>query len=488
MQKILKGSEVKLLDKLHLSQTNLSSIELMENASKIFVVWLLEKEFDRSLQILIACGAGNNGGDGLAIARLLKEHQLNVAVLQCFHSVNKLSEDALANWNALPDDIPVFLAQDDFPKTGILIDAYLGVGLKGELRDSAKQVIYSLSDFQGRVISVDVPSGLPADEVKTGLTIEADYTISFGFPKLSLLLPENATSVGELVVLNIGISNDAYDQFESDYYFLKAKAIPALHKSFNRFSHKGDFGKVLLVGGSPGKMGALILCTTSALRTGSGLVSSHTEESEHQVIQTALPEAMATWGVIADPQYYDAIGMGPGWGQDNRDRLMRQLLQDFKKPVVIDADGLNLIARHKDLLDVIPPNSILTPHLGEFARLVGDSKDHLERLAKAKEFAQSNNVILVLKGANTCISMPDGRQVFNSSGTHYMATGGSGDVLTGMITSYLGQGYSPENAALCGVFHHGLAGEIASRTKRRSLIASDIIDAIPATYFELGIE
>ncbi|WP_339753083.1 NAD(P)H-hydrate dehydratase [Algoriphagus aquimarinus] len=488
MQKILSGIQVKELDAQHLKLSGQSSLELMEEASKAFVSWFLEQEFSIESPVQIAVGGGNNGGDGLAIARLLTEYSYSVFILKCFDSADKLSSDALFNFNKLPDSIQVLEFVDwDLPENGILIDAFLGVGLKGDLRPDAIKIIQRLNEFVGTVISVDVPSGLASDEISRGDIVKADFTISFAFPKLSLILPEHAEFVGELVVLKIGLLGEAYEGLHSSFYYLENHDVPALHKTFNRFSYKGDMGKILLVGGSPGKMGALILCAKSALRTGSGLVTCHMEDSERFIVQTAVPEAMASWGLIPNPEFYDAVGIGPGWGTENRVRLLKQFLQDFKKPIVIDADGLNLLARNPDLLPLVPKNSVLTPHIGEFTRLVGKATNHLERLELAKRFAMDNELILVLKGANTVISLPDGRQVVNSSGNKYMATGGSGDVLTGMITSYLGMGYAPENAALCGVFHHGMAGEIASKSKRRSLIASDIIASIPDTYIQLDI-
>jgi hydroxyethylthiazole kinase-like uncharacterized protein yjeF len=488
MQKILSGSQVKELDSRHLKLSRQSSHELMEIASKAFVKWFHAQEFSKERTIQIAVGGGNNGGDGLAIARLLSEQSYEVSILKCFDSIEALSVDALLNFNNLPNSIQILDFEDwNFPLNGVLIDAFLGVGLKGDLRSEAVKIISSLNDYKGTVIAVDVPSGLPSDELAKDLAIYADFTISFGFPKLSLLLPEHAEFVGELVVLKIGLLEEAYMGLDSNLYYLEAEDIRPLHKVFNRFSYKGDMGKVLLVGGSPGKMGALVLCAKSALRTGSGLVTCHMEDSERFIIQAAVPEAMASWGLIPNPEFYDAVGIGPGWGIENRERLFRQFLQDFKKPIVIDADGLNLLARNPDLLSLLPKYSVLTPHIGEFTRLVGSAKNHLERLEMSKRFAVENELILVLKGANTVISLPDGRQLVNSSGTKYMATGGSGDVLTGMITSYLGMGYTPENATLCGVYHHGLAGEIASKSKRRSMIASDIIAAIPETYLQLNI-
>jgi NAD(P)H-hydrate epimerase len=488
MQKILQGSQVKDLDASHIAKSGQSSQELMEVAALGFVHWYVSQSRFNNMSVIVFAGAGNNGGDGLAIARILANHDYKITVISCFENIEKLSHDALINWNLLPDLVNVYpLGEFDLPKEGVLIDSYLGVGLKGEIKASAIPAINLINEFEGLVVSVDLPSGMPSDGIHKSVCVKADYTVTFAFPKLSLLLPENAEFVGELIQVDIGIHESTFDKFESGFYFLEKNDIPKLHRRFNRFAYKGDYGKVMIAGGSPGKMGALILSSKSALRTGSGLVTCHVEDTERYIIQTAVPEAMATWGLIANLEFYDAIGIGPGWGQDGRKHLLNQILVDFQKPVVIDADGINILARNKEMIDLIPKKSILTPHIGEFNRLVGESKDHLERLKKAKEFAISYDLILVLKGANTVISFPNGDQYFNSSGSKYMATGGAGDVLTGMITSYLGQGYSPENAAICGVYHHGLAGEIAGRKKRKGLIASDLIEAIPKTYILLDI-
>ncbi len=488
MVKILSGNQVKLLDELHLKHSGQSSHELMEEAAKGFVKWFNEQDFDENLPVFVFAGAGNNGGDGLAIARLLNESSRNVKVIKCFESTDLLSPDARRNWDLLSKDITL-IEWNKMPdqSKGILIDAFLGVGLKGELRQTAKEIITTINQFEGIKISVDLPSGLYSETICKENVVKADFTVSFAFPKLSLLLPEHSEFVGQLSVVDIGIDENLYQSFDSNFFYVQNRDIPTLHRKFHRFSHKGDFGRILLVGGSPGKMGALSLASKSALRTGSGLVTCHLEETERFILQAAVPEAMVTWGELINLQNYDAIGIGPGWGKVNRKYLLEQILYEFKKPLVIDADGLNLLAENPELISKLPANSILTPHLGEFSRLVGTAENHIQRLVLARDFAKFYQIILVLKGANTVISLLDGRQLFNSTGTNYMATGGAGDVLTGMVTAYLGMGYLPENAAICGVFHHGLAGEFAGKKKRRSLIASDIIEEIPETYIRLDI-
>ncbi|NVJ86270.1 MAG: NAD(P)H-hydrate dehydratase [Algoriphagus sp.] len=489
MIRILQGGSVKKLDKLYCDWNALPSYDLMERAAQGFCHWFIRKDFTKEKSIYVFVGAGNNGGDGLAIARILYEKGWEVIVAACFDEDAELSPDAQKNLDRLPKEIEFTNWREVSPEAdSIFLDAFLGVGLKGELRNTAEEVVQKINDLSGIKIAVDIPSGLSSEGIAGQNVVAAAYTVTFAFPKLALLLPENAMAVGELGLVDIGIGDAIYEEFDSSFFYIQSKDIPSLHRKFHRFSHKGDFGKILLVGGSPGKIGAMVLAAKSALRTGAGLVSVHIEESERIIVQTAVPEAMVSWGLIPNPEYYDAIGVGPGWGIEQRKILLESLFKNFKNPVVLDADALNLLARNPDLIDKIPPKSILTPHVGEFERLVGKTESSLERIELAKNFSKKYQVILVLKGANTLISFPDGRQMFNSTGSPFMATGGAGDTLTGMLTAFLGMGYSPENAAICGVFHHGLAGELAGEMNKRGTIASDIIEKIPETYGVLGIE
>jgi NAD(P)H-hydrate epimerase len=488
MLKILTGNQVRLLDIQYTELAGISSLELMEQAAKGFVSWWEAEGFLEDLPIVLFCGAGNNGGDGFAIARLLHQSRFKTIVYRCFEDLEKLSPDAFHNFKSLPEEVIVKSWKEFDPNEEvIIIDAFLGVGLNGELRSGAKEIIAKINSSTGIKVSVDIPSGLPPDSILIGECVQADYTVTFAFPKLSLLLPEHAAVTGELALVDIGISDEAYENFTSSSFFLREVDISRHHRRFHRFSHKGDFGKVLLVAGSQGKMGATVLACKAALRTGSGLVSALVQESERHSIQTFLPEAMCLFDLPVDLSGFDAIGFGPGIGVEGNAALLGGVFELFKKPIVIDADGLSILAQNPDLIPLIPTGSILTPHLKEFDRLLGQSSDNIQRLQKAKDFCQKWKLNLLIKGANSVICLADGKQIFNSSGTQYMATGGSGDVLTGMITSFLGQGYSPENSMICGVYHHGLAGEIAGKRYRRGTIASDIIEAIPATFIELDI-
>lgn len=488
MVKILSGDQVKELDLAHIKTNHISSLDLMEKAALGFVDWFKSEFSVEGLPISVFCGAGSNGGDGFAISRLLHKLGFEVTVFLCFAEDHSLGPDASSNFKLLPHDLLIKSWADFIPSCDcVIVDAFIGVGFKDSLRPEALLIIEQMNKSQSKVISVDIPSGLPSDGILNGNCVRANCTVTFAFPKLSLLFPEHSSFVGEMVLVDIGIQDETYGLFDADFYYLQRKDVPFFHHQFHRFSHKGDFGKALMIGGSKGKMGAVFLCSKSALRTGSGLVSCVIDSEERFILQTSVPEVMCRWENQVNFLEFDAIGVGPGWGIEGRRASLENLLDHYPRPLVLDADAISLLSLHPDLIPKIPMGSILTPHLGEFERLLGKCSNQLERLKKAREFCMTFGLNLVIKGANSVICLSDGRQIFNSSGTPYLATAGSGDVLTGMITSFLGQSYSSEQAMICGVFHHGLAGELAGYKKRRGTVASDIIEAIPDTYIALEI-
>ncbi|HSJ67901.1 MAG TPA: NAD(P)H-hydrate dehydratase [Anditalea sp.] len=496
MLKIISGKDVRQLDENYINKNGILSFELMEKAAEAFCEWYM-KHFDRKKTIAIFCGTGNNGGDGLAIARMLFRQGYKICVF-LYGKTENASSDFKSNLRILPSNIITKHLNDfDLEKleTDVVIDALLGIGLTRPLDGDLLEIVNYLSQLNSVKISVDLPSGLPADTILEGEAFVADYTISFQFPKLALMFPEHGMNTGELIILDIGIDQTYFKEFESKQYYLEPEDIRIRHKKYHRASHKGDYGKVMLIGGSLGKVGALYMASKGALRTGSGLVSAFVPKCGLDILQTSLPEAMVEisnneYIIDALPQNmerFDAIGIGPGKGTDNKSaEVLRKLMHDYKKNMVIDADAINIIAQNDDIKQLIRSNMILTPHVMEFDRLVGKCKDHTERLTRATDFCAVHKCILILKGPNTTICMPDGRMYFNSTGTKYLATGGTGDVLTGILTSFLGQGYSAENAAICGVYHHGLAGQLASVNKLHGTIATDIIDKIPETYYVLN--
>ncbi|SHN08739.1 NAD(P)H-hydrate epimerase [Cyclobacterium lianum] len=493
MQKILSGNQVKILDQQYVSGEGISSYQLMERAANAFCDWFVP-QFDKDKNIAVYCGKGNNGGDGLAIARILALKGYAVAV-GLSGDPETGSADFRQNLRVLPEVIPLS-EWDQVQPADIVIDAVFGVGINRPLAGEYLALIRKLNDYTGIKISIDMPSGLPSDAPGEGEIFRADYTVSFQFPKIALLCPEHAAYSGKLVVRSIGISSAYFEAFESGQFFYSGEKLQEYHKTFHAFSHKGDFGRVMLAGGSYGKMGSICLSARAALRSGSGLVFCHVPGCGVEIMQTAVPEAMVMAGEVEkevagqlDTTGIDAIGIGPGLGKGEQAcNLVYQVLSEYEGPTVLDADALNILVDHPEWLNLLHPKLILTPHVKEFERITGIAcKNHFERIKLAGDFARKYGCVLVLKGAFTLVSLPDGKQIFNNSGSVYMATGGSGDVLTGMLTSFLGQGYGIENAAICGVFHHGHAGQLAGKALRRGTIASDIIGKIPESFCQWGI-
>ncbi|GAB2987493.1 bifunctional ADP-dependent NAD(P)H-hydrate dehydratase/NAD(P)H-hydrate epimerase [Cyclobacterium sediminis] len=494
MQKIILGKQVKELDALYVNESGISSYQLMERAANEFCHWF-EAKYKKASTVNIYCGTGNNGGDGLAISRILSGmgYQVNVAIIG---NQEKGSVDFTKNLKVLPEKIRAS-SWSQLKPSDICIDAIFGVGINRPLEGEYDALVQMLNNREGVKISVDMPSGLPSDAQAEGEVFHADYTVSFQFPKLALLFPEHATYVGKLVVRKIGMEPKHFKPFSSEYWFFSGENMASYHRKFPVFSHKGDFGRIILAGGSYGKMGSICLSTMASLRTGSGLVFCKVPRCGVNIVQSTIPEAMvlppsSEREVDADLDFsgIDAIGLGPGLGKGkNAKELVHHVLKNYSGPTVLDADAINILGEKQEWISLLHPNVILTPHLKEFERLTGKACDnHLKRINLARDFCEENNCSLVLKGAFSLLTFPDGSQIFNNSGTVYMATGGSGDVLTGVLTSFLGQGYSMKNAAICGVFHHGHAGELAGEKNGRGTLPTDIINSIPQSLLAFGIE
>jgi ADP-dependent NAD(P)H-hydrate dehydratase / NAD(P)H-hydrate epimerase len=493
MLKILNSEQIKKHDQFTIQGESISSIDLMERASRAFVSWFLER-YDATQKVGIVCGTGNNGGDGVAIARLLHDWNYPVKVWIVRGGV-KESPDFTANLKRLEkisvQDITTEAESNLFSDRTILIDAIFGSGLSRPVEGIYSTVIDCLNHAKAIKLSVDIPSGLFVDQHSHGIIFKAHHTISFQHPKLAFLMPENREVVGEWHLVDIGLSKKYLKEVDVSYSLTTLKSVKRILKPRSRFDHKGNYGHALLIAGSTGKMGASVLSAKAALRTGLGLLTAHVPKSGYSIIQTTVPEAMATIDQSADcfsgravEDIYDAIGIGPGLGQSTESvKGLKEVLQKFKKPIVIDADALNILSANPDLQKLIPVGSILTPHPGEFERLAGAWKNDFDRLEKLKEFSRRIQSVVILKGAYTSIATPHNEVFFNPTGNPGMATGGSGDVLTGILTSLLAQGYQAEKAAILGVYLHGLAGDLAAREKGQdSLIASDIIDCLPNAF------
>lgn len=496
--KILKSSQIKEVDSFTIKTEPVKSIDLMERAAMSISQWIV-KNISKDKIFKVFVGPGNNGGDSLAIARQLIDlgYKLEIYLVKL---TDKLSINAEINRNRLEKNnilINEIKGRSDFPKISnneIIIDGLFGSGLTRKLEGLAKEIVQYINKSKSKIISIDIPSGLFGEnngKNEKDAIIKAKHTLSFQMPKLSFLFSDNNEFVGNWEVMPIGLNQGFINKTESDYYITTSDDVKKYIIDRKKFSHKGTYGHVLMVSGSYGKMGAAILASKACLRTGSGLVSVHIPKVAYSVMQTALPEAMVSidWSDIIitnvpDVEKYTAIAVGPGIGtKQNTQKALGDLFEKVKTAMVIDADALNILAKDKELINKIPKNSILTPHPKEFERLLGKYPDDYERMQQQIEFAIHNQLYIVLKGAYTSIACPNGEIYFNSTGNPGMATAGSGDVLTGMIISLLGQGYNSKDAAIFAVYLHGLAGDIAAgKISEEALIASDIIENIGNAY------
>ncbi len=490
--KILSAQQTRETDAYTIAHEPITSIGLMERASKAFVTWFINN-YTNKKPILIVAGAGNNGGDALAIARLLHQKSYLVNVFLALPKT-KGSPNYQTNLNRLPTELKI--VNEITSTSEVIIDGLFGSGLTRKVEGELAQIIEKTNKLGKNIISIDIASGLSCDGLALGKSIiKPTHTISFQLPKLAFMLADNASYVGQWSVVNIGLNQNFITKQTSNYFYQKKLEISQLIKARDKFSYKGTFGHALLVGGSHGKIGAIVLASKSCLRTGAGIVTSLLPNCGYAIMQTAIPEVMClTSGEkqlelikIDNVTQYSAIGIGPGLGQSKGAlSVLIELLKTYSKPMVLDADALNLLAKNPELIELLPKQSILTPHVGEFNRLVGEQTNSLSRLKMQQEFSKKYNLIIVLKGANTSISTTDGTVYFNSTGNPGMATAGSGDVLTGIITSFLAQGYSPLHSAQIGVFIHGLAGDFAKLDLgESSIIASDITERISKAFISL---
>lgn len=492
--KILNTKQIQALDRYTIQHEPIASIDLMERACKTFTDWFMDT-YHRAKTIAVVCGTGNNGGDGLGIARLLHGagYTVNVWIVQ---EGTSASDDFNENVNRLKEFLEPQIISKDHPAVAfnnmeIIIDGIFGSGLSRPATGIYAQVINQMNAASATRIAIDMPSGLRADAHSEGAIVKADVTISFQVPKLAFMLPENAQYLGRWSLVGIGLNKNFIHDVDTAYTIVAREQIQKLLKPKSTFDHKGTNGKVLLVCGSLGKMGAAVLSSRAALRAGAGLVMVHTPRCGYVVLQTAVPEAMVQVDAdenittaVHDMEGVDAVGVGPGIGQQTETlQAFKNLLEAWQKPMVIDADALNLLGANRDLFQLVPVGSILTPHPKEFERLVGKWKDDFHRLALVQKLAKELQCVVVLKGAYTTIAAPDGKIHFNSTGNPGMATGGTGDVLTGILSGLLGQGYDALTTALLGVYLHGLAGDLAAReVGMEGLIASDVVQWLPQAF------
>jgi NAD(P)H-hydrate epimerase len=496
--KLFSASQIRRWDEYTIRHEPIAPFDLMERAATACVDWILQKHW-KELPFAVCCGKGNNGGDGLAIAHLLlqKGHYVEVYILETSKPGTAAFEHNLKRLYEVTEDINFLTAATSFPfikRNAIIIDALFGTGLTKPLDGTASALVQHLNATGALAVSIDLPGGLLADEASTGDAVVADYTLTFQIPKLALLVQDNGRFVGEMVVLNIGLHPDFAESEESSYELVDPHLAKALYKPRSRFSHKGSFGHALLAAGSWGKMGAAVLAAKACLRSGAGLLTTYIPACGYGIMQTTVPEAMALTDNDAmqlsslpdDIEKWSAVGVGPGIGTAlPTQEFVAHLVAACTKPMVLDADALNCIALRKDLLHSLPAGSILTPHPKEFDRMFGEHTSDFDRIETARQQAAIHNIIILLKGHYTLIVTPAGRCYFNSTGNAGMAKGGSGDVLTGILTSFLTQGYAPIAAAVLGVYLHGLAGDLcAASLGMESMLPGDIILFLGKAFLE----
>jgi NAD(P)H-hydrate epimerase len=473
----------------------------MERAASKCVDWIW-KNYPGG-QFAVFCGSGNNGGDGLAIARILAAQHKRPVDIYILGDHNSGSEDFKHNYSRLNEfDHNLYLLDEDshlfsIGDSVVLIDAMFGTGLTRPVDGWRTKVFESVNLHPGDIVSVDIPSGLFSDKLESNpfVAIKAKHTLSFHVPKMSFLFRENQKNVGTFHVLDIGLDRSFHQHQSSPFYYSTRSDIRSILKQKDQFNHKGDHGHLLLASGSIGKMGAAVLAARAALRAGCGLLTVRIPRTGLNVLQTAVPEAMCIpdtsendLSEIRIDSRYSALAAGPGIGVSPKTTdALGELLSSINIPMVLDADALNILSQNHRWLHSLPKETVLTPHPKEFDRLFGEHHTSFERLQKLQMKAQELGVVIVLKGAYTRVALPDGSIHFNSTGNPGMGTAGSGDVLTGIIGSLLAQGYSTSEAAILGVYIHGLAGDLVAEDHGvEMMVAGDIVEDLPKAFANVG--
>lgn len=500
--KILSCTQQREADAYTIEHNSILSINLMEKAAGL-ITDAICKRWDKSHRMVVFAGPGNNGGDAVAVARMLhlKNYQVQVIL---FNITGVLSDDCLTNVKRLHEcgftNYTEVSSQFDPPKlisNDVVIDGLFGAGINKPLSGGFAAVVQYINASQAKVVSIDMPSGLMGEDNSRNIRqniIKADLTLTIHMPKLSFLFAENEDITGEWEVLDIGINREYENNAESNYEITEINDVKKMLRPRKKFAHKGSFGHGVLIAGSYGMGGAAVLAAKSCMKCGIGLLTIHTPVCNHQLLQMSIPEAMTQDDIderfFAEPielDNYQALGIGPGLGQEDftAQAIIDQISSSYI-PTVIDADALNAFSSNRNYLNRIPKKSILTPHVKELERLVGRCSNTFERIQKAKDLASYLHCYIVLKGAWTVVITPEGKCYFNPTGNPGMATAGSGDVLTGILTSLLAQGYTPEEACRLGTYVHGLAGDIAAeRNGEISMSATDIVDALPEAWKKL---
>ncbi len=498
--KIFTAEQIYAADRFTIEKQQITSDLLMERSATQIFEWMNARLQGAQVRIHLFCGIGNNGGDGIALARHLHEKGYAISVYVVNYS-DKRSKDFLINLDRLKDRKlwPEFLDSDcSFPEIGgddIIVDAIFGIGLNRAPDDWVAKLIKHLNSSSAFILAVDIPSGLFTNQVPKNheYVIRANHVLSFQAPKLAFFLPQTGIFVNQWELLDIGLDGEYLFKTDTAFELIGKPEVLPMYRPRLKFSHKGSYGHSLLIGGSYGKIGAAQLAARACIEAGSGLVTAYLPKCGYIPMQTAAPEIM----VITDDEdkrieniSFDikptVVGIGMGMGTNKETvQAFTDFIKTNKTPLVIDADGLNILAMHPELLKKLPEQSVLTPHLKELERLIGIWKDDFDKLEKTKTFSKKYNCIVVIKGAHT-ITVYDGVGYINSTGNPGMATAGSGDVLAGVITGFIAQGYVPLNAAIFGVYLHGLAGDVTvSESGYESVTATKLISNLGKAFLEL---
>jgi len=499
--KVFSAEQLQQADKVTTEKHNISSLDLMERAGTQIFNWLHQRMQGAQVPVHIFCGIGNNGGDGLVLGRHLIEHGY-VVHIYIANFTDKRSKCFLINYDRVKEITkkwPILMTSEaDFPEIhpdDVIIDAIFGIGLNRAPEGWVKKLIQYLNEQKAFRLAIDIPSGLHANKpvADKEAVIMANHTLTFQAPKLAFFLPDSGDFAPYFETIDIGLDPEFLHNTVPLAHLISKQEARQFYKQRKKYSHKGDYGHVLVVGGSYGKMGAAVLSSKAAYRAGAGLVTSFIPKCGYEIIQTALPEVMAITDAydhliseVDDIPEVEAIAVGMGIGTNERTvNALKKLFSETKTSYVIDADAINCIAMDKDLKKMIPPQAILTPHPGELKRLIGEWKDDYDKLEKVKEFTRKYKCILLIKGANS-ITIHEDKLYINTSGNPGMATGGSGDVLSGMIAALLAQGYDPLLATVFATYLHGLAGNIVSQSNSfEAVMAGDVADHIGKAYLSL---
>lgn len=502
--KIFTSNQIRELDRYTIEHEPIRPIDLMERAAKALARAITEM-WGNDTPVVVFAGPGNNGGDALAVARILADQNYKVSVY-LFNINDRLSEDCAANKKRVADHkhIRTFAEvtqQFDPPvldASTLVVDGLFGTGLNKPLAGGFASLVKYINQSPAKVVSIDIPSGLMTEDntynIHTNI-IRANITLSLQMKKLAFLFADNQQYIGRLRLLDIRLSQDFIAKTKSQYSIIEENEVRKLLIPRHDFEHKGSIGNALLIAGSYGMAGAAILSARACLRSGVGKVTVHTPRKNYNAMQTAVPEAVmqmdreeTLFSEAVDAEDFDALGIGPGLGQsENTAIALIAQLRRTTAPIVADADALNILANHRAWMQQLPKGIVMTPHPKEFERMYGNRcNGDYERLAKAREMAEHLQAFILLKGHYSALCLPDGSVIFNSTGNSGMATAGSGDVLTGIITALLSRGYRQREACIIGMYVHGLAGDLAAKeVGKESLIASDIIRYLPKAFLRL---